>query len=68
MDNHIEDNMYNDNYQPKTGFITFCKDNEILLKDAISKLYEQGEKNSGLIEDKIKKTYKNRYFMLVSKK
>ena len=68
MDKHIEDNMYNDNYQPKTGFITFCKDNEILLKDAISKLYEQGEKNSGLIEDKIKKTYKNRYFMLVSKK
>ena len=68
MDNHIEDNMYDDNYQPKTGFITFCKDNEILLKDAISKLYEQGEKNSGLIEDKIKKTYKNRYFMLVSKK
>jgi len=68
MDNHIEDNMYDDNYQPKTGFITFCKDNEILLKDVISKLYEQGEKNSRLIEDKIKKTYKNRYFMLVSKK
>lgn len=68
MDNHIEDNMYDDNYQPKTGFITFCKNNEILLKDVISSLFEQGEKDTGLIEDKIKKTYKNRYFMLVSKK
>jgi hypothetical protein len=68
MDNHIEDNIYDDNYQPKTGFITFCKDNEALLKETISKIFEQGIKDSQLIEDKIKKTYKNRYFMLTNKK
>jgi len=68
MDSHIEDNIYDDNYQPKTGFITFCKDNEKLLKDTISKIFEQGIKDSELIEDKIKKTYKNRYFMLTNKK
>jgi len=68
MDSHIEDNIYDDNYQPKTGFITFCKDNEKLLKDTISKIFEQGIKDSQLIEDKIKKTYKNRYFMLTNKK
>jgi hypothetical protein len=68
MDNHIEDNIYDDNYQPKTGFVTFCKDNEKLLKDTISKIFEQGIKDSQLIEDKIKKTYKNRYFMLTNKK
>ena len=68
MDSHIEDNIYDANYQPKTGFIKFCKDNETLLKETISKIFEQGIKDSELIEDKIKKTYKNRYFMLINKK
>ena len=68
MDSHIEDNIYDDNYQPKTGFIKFCKDNETLLKETISKIFEQGIKDSELIEDKIKKTYKNRSFMLINKK
>jgi hypothetical protein len=67
MDNHIENNIYDENYQPKTGFIKFCKDNEKLLKETISKIFEQGIKDSELIEYKIKKTYKNRYFMLISK-
>ena len=68
MDRHIENNIYDDNYQPKTGFITFCKDNETLLKDTISSIFGQGIKESELIEYKIKKTYKNRYFMLINKK
>jgi len=67
MDSHIEDNMYNDTYQPKIGFIEFCKDNETLLKETISKIMEQGVKDTELIEDKIKKTYKNRYFMNTNK-
>jgi hypothetical protein len=64
MDNHIEENIFNDDYQPKTGFISFCKANEKILKESIAKIFEQGIKESELIEDKIKKTYKNRYFML----
>ena len=68
MDQHIEENIYNDDYQPKTGFILFCKTNEKLLKSAITKIFEQGISDSSLIEDKIKKTYKNRYFMLTNKK
>ena len=67
MDRHIENNIYDENYQPKTGFITFCKDNESLLKETISSIFGQGIKESELIEDKIKKTYKNRYFMLTNK-
>jgi hypothetical protein len=62
MDCHIEENIHNDNYQPKTGFILFCKANEILLKETITKIYEEGVKDIELIQDKIKKTYKNRYF------
>ena len=64
MDNHIEENIFNVDYQPKTGFISFCKANEKVLKESIAKIFEQGVKDSDLIEDKIKKTYKNRYFML----
>jgi len=68
MDKHIDEHIYNADYQPKTGFIIFCKDNENILKETISKIYEQGIKESQMIEDKIKKTYKNRYFMLTNKK
>lgn len=64
MDRHIEENIFNDDYQPKTGFISFCKSNEKILKESIAKIFEQGVKDSELIEDKIKKTYKNRYFMM----
>jgi hypothetical protein len=64
MDKHIEDNIFNLDYQPKTGFVLFCKSNEKILKESIAKIFEQGVKDSDIIEDKIKKTYKNRYFML----
>ena len=67
MDLHIESNIYDDNYKPKTGFVSFCKDNESILKETISKMYEQGMKDTQMIQDKIKKTYKNRYFMLTKK-
>lgn len=64
MDNHIETNSF----QPKDGFIDFCKNNEFILKESISLIFEQGSKDKDLIEDKIKKTYKNRYFMITNKK
>lgn len=67
MDTHIESNIYDVNYQPKTGFIAFCKDNEILLKETITTIFGQGITDSSLIRDKIKKTYKNRYFMFTNK-
>jgi glutaredoxin len=62
MDLHI----HNNSFQPKDGFCDFCKKNENLLKDSISKIFEQGIKDKDIIEDKIKKTYKNRYFMIAN--
>jgi hypothetical protein len=67
MDNHIENKIYELDYQPKTGFIGFCKDNEKVLKETIMLIFEQGIKDSHVIEDKIKKTYKNRHFMIINK-
>jgi hypothetical protein len=53
MDVHIEANIHNKNYQPKIGFILFCKDNEKLLKEAVTKIFEQGVNNIELIQNKI---------------
>lgn len=65
MDMHIEENIENSDYQPKNGFIEFCKDNETVLKNIISNMIEKGLDDRQEIQDKIKKTYKNRYFMFI---
>lgn len=62
MDAHIEENI---DYQPKNGFVSFCKDNEALVKEAITNMIEKGIHESSEIQEKIKKTYKNRYFRFV---
>jgi hypothetical protein len=64
MDRHIANNIYNDDYKPKTAFVMFCKENQDVLKNSIIKMSISDAK---LIQDKIKKTYKNRYFMLTNK-
>jgi hypothetical protein len=68
MDRHILENINNTDYQPKTGFIMFCKDNEDLIKQTITVLFNTGIRDSKIIEDKIKKTYKNRYFTITNNK
>jgi hypothetical protein len=67
MDRHIKETVNNPDYQPKNGFISFCKANQGILKECIEKIMEQGIKDGELIETKLKKTYKNRYFMLITK-
>jgi hypothetical protein len=66
MDAHININMSNEDYTPKTGFVSYCKDNELLLRVTIKQIYDNGITDSQLIQDKIKKTYKNRYFMITN--
>jgi hypothetical protein len=68
MDNHIEKNLTNENYQPKSGFLEFCQENGELIKETINSMFEKDIKNAEIIEGKIKKTYKNRYFIIVSNK
>lgn len=68
MDNHIRENMYCQDYQPKTAFISFCIENESVVKNTLQNILNQGISDGNLIQDKIKKTYKNRYFIAVSNK
>ena len=67
MDEHIMENIDDDDYQPKNGFTDFCNSNIELLKKVVNEICQSGIKDARVIEDKIKKTYKNRYFVLVKK-
>jgi hypothetical protein len=67
MDKHILDNMEKNEYQPKNGFAEFCKENEAILREYMAKLYNDGLTESKSMEEKFKKTYKNRYFMITRK-
>lgn len=67
IDEHIKSNINEDDYKPSDGFSSYCKDNVEILKDEVNRLCNMGYKNPSEIKNKIKKTYKNRYFILVTK-
>jgi hypothetical protein len=67
MDKHIIQNVNNKDYKPSDGFSIFCKENIEILQEEVNRLCKCGLTNHIEIKDKIKKTYKNRYFMLVTK-
>jgi hypothetical protein len=66
MDLHINENRSKE-FKPSNGFENFCKDNIPLLKQEIDRLVSCNIKNVEDIRKKIKKTYKNRYFVLITK-
>jgi len=68
MDSQIKKAIVSDsNFKPQNGFINFCNSNREVLQEAVAKLCESGITSSEDIQTKVKKTYKNRYFMIVRK-
>jgi len=67
MDLHIKNHINSGDFKPSDGFDEFCKENIDLLKEQVSLLYKTGITDSNEIKAKIKKTYKNRYFLIISK-
>lgn len=68
MDTHITSSIKeNSNYKPSDGFMDFCKTNMDVLKKSVEELCKQGLSDSDEVKQKIKKTYKNRYFILTNK-
>ena len=67
MDKHIINNINDKEYKPSEGFTIFCKENTETLQKEVSRLCKCGLTDHIEIKNKIKKTYKNRYFMLVKK-
>lgn len=66
MDLHIFNGRNAPDYKPSDGFVDFCKTNTEELKDEIARLLEN-KLDSSEIMSKIKKTYKNRYFISITK-
>jgi hypothetical protein len=66
MDSHIARGLASEDYKPSDGFNNFCVNNKDLLKTEVGRLLENNI-DSDEIMNKIKKTYKNRYFMLIKK-
>jgi len=67
IDLNITTLMKEPNFKPSVGFDNFCNNNIDLLKEEVKKLYREGLTSSDDIKKKIKKTYKNRCFILISK-
>jgi len=67
MDEHIKSNILTGEFKPSDGFDEFCKKNIDILKEQINILCQSGLTDSNEIKAKIKKTYKNRYFLIISK-
>lgn len=67
IDNHIKDCIENKDYKPSSGFENYYKSNEELLNREIQRLQEHFNLNENDIYLKIKKTYKNRYYLISHK-
>jgi hypothetical protein len=67
MDQHIQMAMKRDDYKPSDDFCLFCKENVELLREEVARLCNLGFTNPIEIQNKIKKTYKNRYFIIIHK-
>jgi hypothetical protein len=67
MDQHIRAEIHRDDYKPSDAFDEFCKRNIDVLKENIAIICKNGLTDAAEIKNKIKKTYKNRYFLFASK-
>jgi hypothetical protein len=67
MDTHIRTNIGLKDYQPKTGFVNFYEANNTLILQTFRSFCQQNIKDVEFIQTKLKKTYKNRYFMFINK-
>jgi hypothetical protein len=69
IDKHILNNINNKKeYKPSEGFTLFCKETTEILQKEVARLCKCGLTDHVEIRDKIKKTYKNRYFIFVKNK
>lgn len=65
MDKHISDNL--SELKPSEGFDKFCKEYIDVLREEVGILCRAGFTDHIEIKNKIKKTYKNRYFIITNK-
>lgn len=64
IDEHIMINIAKPDYKPSIAFNEFCQENIKLLQEEVSRLCKNGFTDKNEIKSKVKKTYKNRYFII----
>jgi hypothetical protein len=65
MDEHIKTSINTDkDFKPSDGYSDFCENNLLILRTEIQRMISDNIMDKKDISEKIKKTYKNRYFML----
>lgn len=67
MDEHIKTSILLGDFKPSDGFDDFCSSNVDIIKEQIAQLMQSGIIDSNEMKAKIKKTYKNRYFLIYNK-
>lgn len=65
MNQHIMVNITNKKFKPSNGFDEFCMEQRTILQEEVNSLFQSGVQDPDDIKEKIKKTYKNRYFMII---
>ena len=67
MDEHINVNMKNNiDFKPSDGYDNFILTNQNMIKKEVERIIDSGFTNTKAIVKKIKKTYKNRYFLIIN--
>ena len=67
MYQHIRAEIRREDYKPSDAFDEFCNSNIDVLKENIAIICKNGLTDAVEIKNKIKKTYKNRYFLFANK-
>jgi len=62
MDKHISINIQS-RVKPSVSFVDFCENNKEVVRETIQYLNKEGIRDLEEIQNKVKKTYKNRYFI-----
>lgn len=67
MDEHIKISLSTDaDFKPSDGYSEFCENNVFVLRTEIQRMVGENIMDKKDIAEKIKKTYKNRYYMITS--
>ena len=58
-------NKFNENYTPQISYEDFCNQHQELIRDEMQNLNMESEE---IMQNKIKKTYKNRFYVIIRQK
>jgi Fe-S cluster biosynthesis and repair protein YggX len=66
MDKHIKNNNFNGNYTPQIAYEDFCNEYQELITTTFE-VEELNMEDNEFLQNKIKKTYKNRFYVIIRK-